>query len=92
MIVIMTMPDALKLLKTEFPVRRKVVVRRIRMEAWGSTVYGKNQITISINKASRGPVEILVHEWAHIRCNGVAHSECWGKEYARIYSLVIGGK
>ncbi len=80
-------------LKECFPVRRKVVIRRIAMKLiWGSVVYGENQITININKDSEIKVEILIHEWAHIRCNGVEHSECWGKEYARIYSKIIGVK
>jgi hypothetical protein len=90
-------PDELTLtmayLKTHFPIRRKVVIRRIKTSViWGNAVCGDNQITININKDSEIKVEILIHEWAHIRCDGVEHSECWGKEYARIYSKIIGVK
>ncbi len=77
-------------LRTHFPVNRKVIVRRVKLKIWGSTVFGENQITISINKDSRDPVEILIHEWAHIRCNGVRHCACWGREYAKIYTKIIG--
>ncbi len=80
-------------LRAHFPIHRKVVIRRVKLKLiWGSVVYGDNQITISIDKNSEIKVEILIHEWAHIRCNGVEHSECWGKEYARIYSKIIGVK
>ena len=80
-------------LRAHFPIHRKVVVRRVKLKlSWGSVVYGDNQITISIYKNSEIKAEILIHEWAHIRCNGVEHSECWGKEYARIYSKIIGVK
>ncbi|KKN46363.1 hypothetical protein LCGC14_0673910 [marine sediment metagenome] len=82
-----------KTLRQEFPVHRKVVIRRlVKLEDWGRTTYGDNQITISIDKNTGEPIEILIHEWAHIRCNGVEHSECWGKEYAKIYSKIIGVK
>ncbi len=83
----------LALLKKHFPIKRKVVVRKIKTKfIWGSVTYGHFQITISIDKNSEIKAEILIHEWAHIRCNGVEHSECWGKEYARIYSKIIGVK
>ncbi len=80
-------------LETHFPVRRKIVVRIVKLKkVWGSVTYGENQITICIDKDSGIKCEILIHEWAHIRCNGVEHSECWGKEYARIYSKIVGTK
>ena len=80
-------------LRTHFPIHRKVVVRKVKLKLiWGSVVYGDNQITISIDKNSEIKAEILIHEWAHIRCDGVEHSECWGREYARIYSKIIGVK
>lgn len=78
-------------LKEQVPMRRKVVIRRIRnMKDHGSTgMSDKGLITVTINRNDPIAMQMdtLVHEWGHVYEydeNGI-HGRFFGKGYSQAY-------
>ena len=89
----MTFPETIAWLRGAFPPKRKVVVRRVRMNFHGTTsLADSGTITVSIRSEDEPSVQkhTLIHEWAHVgeysKKNGDdAHGESWEHRYGEIY-------
>lgn len=84
-----------ELLKERMPPKRRIVVRRIPMQDYGSTSLNtlETVITVCIRAADSLTVqmETLIHEWGHVleydRYGN--HSDRWGKGHAEAYSVYL---
>ena len=80
-----------KFLRDRFPVKRKLVIRRVKLNDHGSTSINGAEtcITISVNIADELHVQIetLAHEFAHALeyDKWGNHTDRWGKLYADVY-------
>lgn len=79
-------------LRTTYPTRRKVVVRRCKCKNHGSTSIadeGGDTITVVICNRDNQSTQIhtLLHEWAHVRelDDWEPHGPTWERWYGQIY-------
>lgn len=80
-------------LKGAFPIKKKLVIRRVVMHDFGSTSFNGKQITICICKGAVNQKETLVHEFAHAleydKYGDSSHGTRWSRFYAKTYSLMV---
>lgn len=78
-------------LRKQCPVKRRVVIRRVVMEAAGSTSLTDDErtITVCIRAPDRSAEQIntLIHEWGHVLeyDRQGHHGDVWGKGNAAAY-------
>lgn len=82
-------------LKRECPTkRRRVVVKRVSMEDYGSTKLSDSTkvITVTIRKSDSLSVQedTLAHEWGHVLEYDAwdIHGKAWGKNYVSSYAVL----
>lgn len=80
----------LKFLRVRVPIKRKVIVRRIKMNDDGSTTLSNSEaIVVCINKDKSIPeqIDILIHEWGHVIefDKMQIHGRQWGIGMAKAY-------
>jgi hypothetical protein len=82
-------------LRKAFPTKRRLIIRRVYMQAFGCTNLTDDEQTITITIRATDSIETqidtLVHEYAHALeyDKWGNHSDRWGKLHAAVYSEYV---
>jgi len=80
----------LKMLRTNFPVSRQIVVRRVKQQDCETVLFDGKCYRIYVNSIldRQSQIDSLIHGFVHVLCIDEAydHKGRWGQVYSEVYS------